>query len=1074
MRLWARNQTVIHSMTSVRIIQGNPCGLFSHLMVCAALSFAFLPAAFGQVVVSEQQLTVTTTNAIATFQGPDLVGLTNSLTGESYLKSPPSTPLMNLEVNGTASESLQGSFWTTSVQSGTTTASLTMQDSTRLVNIAVTVDPSSQEIVVTLSGQAIQTGVSAAYWGLAGLDLTAGRLIVPASSGIIIDQKHPQIGARLQYPYDWQAQMAVYEAAAGSMVIYSTDSQGVFKQLRLASHLNSTTDISIATQPNGPFSADTAVPTVEWRLKAFAGDWRSAASVYRDWLAANRPPASNSNHAWVNNIRTIVQLGTRDLKVLQTLAAELAPDKTLLYIPDWRQSAYDTNYPDYTPAPDVASFVAQAQSLGFKVMLHTNLIGVTPANPDFASVQQWQAKDPQTLQPVGWLWDSPVSNLNRFALIDPASSVYRQMFISRLAAAVTAVHPDALHLDTSAQMFNDGNGLIEGMSYAQGSVQLYKDLIAAFPDVAFGAEGMNDLLYPYNSFAQNWWSGDNRVLLGHPIANFLWNSQSSDQMQVQYYGHLGQPQATGTGFIASLTPIERQGILPSLAVNSAGDLDLTNTDNARLNRWLRTWQANMFQPDWARSWKGVLVPYKGVSNGTAVLSDSGTILTLNSNGFTIYQRVHDTSQLTTTSTIPNWPAFDYRQVYGMDPTQEYWLDSTARPDTTHVPELDPGVELGPDTAVSSNFALIQLLRAPSYNFLENLWSATVGITFNGRDVPLGFGATAQTQRVTAGGATRQGIFMQPPYLQNHAGGETFVEWAVSVPQPAAFSFSVGIADNAGTCTDGVTFRVVVNGTEAWRQNVLHQGWVKGSVTVPSYAGAAALLRIVTNPGPANDPNCDWASFSSLSLIPANSMTTSVPLVLGTGSAASGFSGDGTFSAAARTVSVSGVPIPGQFVLFTSPGAASDAGTSLASLPFTTWRGADGLMPVPGTIFGSGTVGNPISGGLTKQNAVFGHPPTNGHTLLTWTLSLPTTSNLKLGWSAGIADGALSPSGVEFSVRINGLTYWTMFQQSPAGWTPGSLDLSNWRGQTILVQFVTDSLGNNDYDWAWWADLNLTQ
>jgi hypothetical protein len=133
--------------------------------------------AVAQIVASGQTLTVTTTNATATFQGPDLVGLTNATTGESYLRSASPTPLMNLEMQGSPSQNLQASNWTTSTQGGTTVASLTMQDSMRSVTISVKVDSASQEIVIRVSGQATQTGVSAAYWGTAGLDLTAGHLI---------------------------------------------------------------------------------------------------------------------------------------------------------------------------------------------------------------------------------------------------------------------------------------------------------------------------------------------------------------------------------------------------------------------------------------------------------------------------------------------------------------------------------------------------------------------------------------------------------------------------------------------------------------------------------------------------------------------------------------------------------------------------------------------------------------------------------------------------------------------------------------------------------------------------------
>ena len=786
--------------------------------IVRVLAFAAFPCMLSlaqlhaQVVASGQNLTVTTANATATFQGPDLAGFTNRATGESYLKCPPSSPLMNLETLASTGEDLSASDWTTSTDpgSGATVASLTMHDSVRTVTINVKVDSASQEIVIQFWGQSRQAGVSKASWAIAGLDLGAGHLIVPASNGVVYDAKHLRLGTYVLYPCTWNAQMAVYETSAGSMVLYSTDSQYLFKELSFASRDNTTLDLSVVTEAPGPWPSASSVPAVEWRMKAFAGDWRAAASVYRDWLAANRPPVSGSSPAWMRNIRTVVRLGAWEgslaPSILDILAAELNAAQTLIYIQGWRQSDFDVNYPDYTPKAGVASFVAKAHSLGFKVMLHTNLIGATPSNADFASVQQWQVKDPRNLQPMGWEWDNPVPLPIRFAFINPASSTYRRLFVSRIGAAVTAVQPDALHLDTSSFMFNDGNGIIEGLSFPQGSVQLHKDLMAAFPNLALNGEGMNDVIYAYNSSALAGF--DSSAPPGHPIVNFLWNSSG----QVQYHGGLGLA-ATDLSFRYYIAFIERQGILPALVVNGASDLDLTNADNARLVNWLKSWQSNGFQPDWTGSWNGALLSYQGAGGSSATLTDTGTLITLNAGGSTIYQRLHDTGQQAASGYVRNWPVFDSTQIYGLDTSKQYWLDAVARPNTTHASSLPAGVQVGPETMVSSGFAYVQLLPTPPYDFLGNFWAAKPGITYNGVDGPLGFGAQAQIESTTAGGVTRQGIFMPPPCCQR-AGGETFVEWQVPIPASARFSFSVGVADSAGTITDSVTFRVAVNGVEA--------------------------------------------------------------------------------------------------------------------------------------------------------------------------------------------------------------------------------------------------------------------
>ena len=145
------------------------------------------------------------------------------------------------------------------------------------------------------------------------------------------------------------------------------------------------------------------------------------------------------------------------------------------------------------------------------------------------------------------------------------------------------------------------------MNYPQGSEQLHKDLIAAFPNLAFGGEGTNDIIYRYNSFAQNWWyATDSSVFEGHPIANFLWNSQPTGT-QTRYYGHLGQPSASDPAFIPFTEIMEREGFLPALGLYSASDLVLTQPDNARFLKWVQTWQANAFQPNWTGTWPGFIV-----------------------------------------------------------------------------------------------------------------------------------------------------------------------------------------------------------------------------------------------------------------------------------------------------------------------------------------------------------------------------------------------------------------------------------------------------------------------------------
>lgn len=1036
-----------------------------HLLLVAALPVLSLrsqPAA-AQIVANGTSLTVTTSNAVASFAGADLVGLVNSTTNETYLTNPSAGELA--AVNAFVSTGpLQLSNWTLGTEPGTglPIATITVHDSARTLTVAVKIDPTSQEIVLRSTAAVTTPGLRDASWSIAGLNLANGRLIVPANTGIVFDLAHP-IGTFVEYPNTWHAQMVVYESSLGSFVLYSTDTQMAFKQLRTSTRGESTMDVAVATQAVAPFGSATTVPAVEWRLKAFTGNWRVAAQIYRDWLNANRPPISNAAHPWVSNIRAVVCLRTIDTNVLAPLAAQVVPSQTLIYLPDWRQYPYDVSYPDYTPRAGVSSFVAAAHALGFKVMLHLDLIGVSPGNPDYASVQAWQVRTPESLQLIGWKWELPPSTPFRFAYINLAASTFRSLWITRVSAAVNAIGPDALHLDISSPMYNDGNGLIGGMSYPQGSAQFHQEIVAAFPNLALGGEGENDIIYRYHAFAQAWWP-PTTANPGHPIATFLFGPH------VQYYGHLSQAGAREPQFKNDLVELERRAILPQAPINSTNDLDMSDSDNARLFGLIQSWQSHAFQPAWTSDWTGAVVRYDGLAASTAALTETGTQTTLTAAGATLFTLAHDTGQLTSASFVRSWPAFDATNIYGLDPGTSYFLDPVARPTSTHVTSLPAGVRLGPASVVAAGATHIETLppAVASFDFEVGLLTSHVGVRYQGVDTPLGNGAVIVPSAITAGGDTRSGLFIHPPY-QAQIGGETFAEYSLPIPAGATLQFDVGVADNA-SCTDGVTFRVTVSGTLQWQQHFTRTGWHHVSLSLAAFGGSTVPLRIISNPGPANDPYCDWAVWNHVTLTaPASALSISVPLALGAGSVFSGFDGDGSFSLSGLSATVSNLPVPGHFTIFTQPGAAVSSGINLASLPFQIWHSKHDELVLPGAVFGAGAIGTITAGGVTKSQAISAHPPF-GRTELSWSLHLPGAP-LRLWWSAGLADGATTFDGVDFRVAVNGVTCWQRTLQSNQ-WIPGNIDLDRWKGQNVLIQLITDSRVDNYFDWAYWADLVL--
>lgn len=206
---------------------------------------------------------------------------------------------------------------------------------------------------------------------------------------------------------------------------------------------------------------------------------------------------------------------------------------------------------------DGASLYRVRASLGFHVMLYTLPMGVDMTSPDYASLQQYQVKAPLTLQPEVSFG---------FAVIDPAASASRSLFIARISPAIQTLDPDAIHLDSTIPI-SDGNGLIDGKNFQQGWSQLETDLLTAFPNLVLGVEQVYDSIAAQASFAEPpyWSSGSNlssEVSPPVPIASY-------SMPNVKRYWHLGVANPPDPGFITNLEQYEGQAVLPTFH-NSGG------------------------------------------------------------------------------------------------------------------------------------------------------------------------------------------------------------------------------------------------------------------------------------------------------------------------------------------------------------------------------------------------------------------------------------------------------------------------------------------------------------------------
>ncbi len=121
---------------------------------------------------------------------------------------------------------------------------------------------------------------------------------------------------------------------------------------------------------------------------------------------------------------------------------------------------------------------------------------------------------------------------------------------------------------------------------------------------------------------------------------------------------------------------------------------------------------------------------------------------------------------------------------------------------------------------------------------------------------------------------RMSLNLHPPYRKG--AGTMFVEYRLSLPKTSSlrFSFDQAIRDSKpdeGT-SDGVTFRVRVDGKVLFDRHSDSKTWLHGEVDLSPFAGREIVLSLECHPGPKNNTNCDSAYWGAPTVSAGNPPT----------------------------------------------------------------------------------------------------------------------------------------------------------------------------------------------------------
>jgi len=383
--------------------------------------------------------------------------------------------------------------------------------------IVVSECPDTGDLLIEPSGYSSRPGVLACRWTLAGLAESL-ELVAPFFQGIKLPLDDPLIAnSYWNWPISWEAGLAILQGEQEGCWVHAQDTLYRYKALQVGSH-SCPRSLGFDTQAYGPLDDNLAAGGITWRINVYQGDWRVPATAYRDWLwqAYHLQPRAAARKPWLRDITLAVSWCESDPDLLDALAEQVQPHKTLLHLAQWRTDPYDENYPTFTPSAQAATFVEKGKAMGFHILPHCNSVDMDPTHPLYAYLRDFQYRDIRSKRLLGWAWEegrvlsvpnsgaSLLENRPRKVMvkIHPGLAMWRSLLAENIQSALNTLAMDSVFIDVTLCSFNLHNALVENTTSTEG-MKLLIDYIARLnAGVVVAGEGLNEITMQGLSLAQ--------------------------------------------------------------------------------------------------------------------------------------------------------------------------------------------------------------------------------------------------------------------------------------------------------------------------------------------------------------------------------------------------------------------------------------------------------------------------------------------------------------------------------------------------------------------------------------------
>ncbi len=217
----------------------------------------------------------------------------------------------------------------------------------------------------------------------------------------------------------------------------------------------------------------------------------------------------------------------------------------MLYIPGFAENGVDSHAPDYNPSEKCGGerkfkqLINTAHELGYKVMIHTNVLALTFNHRMYKKFKNFQVVDPFN-RTLGWAMDIDGDWLaeDYFAYVNPGYKEWGDYMIKVIGKLINKFNLDAVFLDQTLLAFN----ISKGPNFLTGMRDHINRLQKAFPNILFAGEGLHEHVLSVLPFAQihgidslsevHGMEGKKEWRKVHPVSSYLFGKYT------KFCGHL--------------------------------------------------------------------------------------------------------------------------------------------------------------------------------------------------------------------------------------------------------------------------------------------------------------------------------------------------------------------------------------------------------------------------------------------------------------------------------------------------------------------------------------------------------